>query len=63
MRFIFRWWRYIDPEGLARAKQADADADRSLSEAKASSRWAARTLDVNNLTERFYRDLRHGGKA
>lgn len=51
-----------DPEALERAKQADAQADVRLAAAKESAAWARRTLAVNHLTERFFADLRHGGK-
>lgn len=58
---ILSWWKR-DSEGLKRAKEADEKAEQQREAAKKSSAWAMRTLAVNHLTERFYADLRHGGK-
>lgn len=62
MKRLFRWWRH-DVESLERAKRADEIADAHLREAKRTAAWARRTLEVNNLTERFYRGLHHGGNT
>jgi hypothetical protein len=50
-----------DRDALERAKQAAAHADKQLENAKRTAAWADHTLDVNNLTGRFYANLRHGG--
>lgn len=50
-----------DHDALERAKRADRDADHRLARSRESAAWAKRTLDVNNLTGRFYETLRHGG--
>lgn len=63
MKFILWWWHGTGTEGIEDAKQKDAAAEQRLREAKDTGRWVDRTLKVNNLTARFYQDLRRGGHA
>lgn len=56
----FMWWRHIDPKGLARAKQADAEADERLRESKANARWARSALDHNGFAEALVHIIQGG---
>lgn len=56
---LFRKWSH-EPEGLERAKQASADADKSLREAKATAAWARNALDRNGFAEALILIMRGG---
>lgn len=61
-----KFWRH-DPEGLRRAKQADADAGRRLDEARKraplvrlAAAWARQRREENSLSELFSQSLGGG---
>lgn len=47
----FLWWRDVDPDGLARAIRADAEADESLRRAQESAQWARSALAHNGFAD------------
>lgn len=61
---LFRLWRG-DPEGLERAKRAEADAERHLQEAygrrpanRRESTWARETRERNHLGDKLQQIMR-----